>query len=266
MGRSASGGPNRGSGIVQALSRGLDIVEVLAASGEGLRLTELAHRVELSPSTTHRLLMTLELRGFASFDRAKGVWRVGVNCFAAGATFLRRQDFVFHCLPFMRRLRDETAATVNLGIEERGRVVFLTRIEHREPVRAVARPGGSSPLHASGIGKALLAARDRVVIPGGAVLERRTPKTIVDPLALRRDLDGVRRRGFAIDDEENAAGLRCLGAVIWDERSQPVAAISIAIPLAEMPDARLDSAGAQVAAFAAKVTSSLAGRAPSWHA
>jgi IclR family transcriptional regulator, acetate operon repressor len=266
MGRPASGRLNGGTGIVQSLSRGLDIVEVLAAAGDGLRLTELAHRVELSPSTTHRLLTTLELRGFATYDRSRKLWRVGVNCFAAGTTFLRRQDFVFHCLAFMRRLRDETQATVNLGMEERGRVVFLTRIEHREPVQEVARPGGSSPLHASGIGKALLAARERIVLPPGGVLEQRTPRTIVEPAALRRDLDAVRRRGWAIDDEENAVGLRCLGATIWDEHGQPLAAISVVAPTREMPDARLSSVGALVAGFAARITSSLAGRPPAWHA
>src|SRR4051794_38428885 len=105
MGRRASGRSNDGPGILQALSRGLDIFRELAAS-DWLRPTALSPRVELSASTTHRLLMPLEFRGFATFDRGKGAWRVGVNCFAAGATFLRRQDFVFHCLPFMRRLRD----------------------------------------------------------------------------------------------------------------------------------------------------------------
>jgi IclR family transcriptional regulator, acetate operon repressor len=260
MGRRASPGKEGGTGLVQSLSRGLDILEMLAASRDGLRLTDLAHEVGLSPSTVHRLLTTLELRGFATFDRARTRWRVGVNCFAAGATFLRRQDFVFHCLPFMRRLRDESAATVNLGIEERGKVVFLTRIEHQEPARAVARPGGCSPLHASGIGKALLAARDARALP--IALEPRTLKTIVDPAELRREIARVQQRGWAIDDEENAPGLRCLAAAIYDDRGVPVAAISIAAPLAEMRDARLAALGPVVAGIAGRITSSLGGSVP----
>ena len=134
-------GRDNGS-VVQSLTRALGLLEVLAEDDEGYRLVDLAQRAGLSPSTTHRLLTTLEQKRFVQFDRENGLWHVGVQCFSVGANFLRRRDFVTQALPFMRHLRDAVGETVNLGVEDQGEVVFLTQAESREMMRAITRPGG----------------------------------------------------------------------------------------------------------------------------
>src|SRR6185436_15919626 len=142
-------------GTVQSLLRAMALLEILSEDDEGYRLVDLAERAGLSTSTTHRLLTTLEQRRFVQFDREANLWHVGVECFAVGAAFARRQNFTQIALPIMRRLRDATGETVNLGLLDQGDVVFLTQVESREVMRAITRPGGRMPLPCTAMGQAL---------------------------------------------------------------------------------------------------------------
>jgi IclR family acetate operon transcriptional repressor len=243
----------------------MDILEVMAEDDEGFRLTDIAERVGLSPSTTHRLLTTLEQRRFVHFDREDRVWRIGVACFSVGATFLRRRNIVASSLPYMRRLRDQSGETVNLGVEDGGEIVFLTQVESREVMRAITRPGGRSLMHCSGMGKALLAAAGEEAVTRFLQtrgLKRVTPSTIVRPTSLRADLVSTRERGWAFDDEENSVGLRCVAAAMWDEQARPFAALSIAGPKIRLGDERIRALGSLVAAIAAEITAALGGKQP----
>ncbi len=132
-------------------------------------------------------------------------------------------------------------------------------------MRALSQPGIRVPLHCSGVGKALLAALPE--IEAGAVLEGGravglTGKTITDRESLLRELAASRERGYAIDDEEHAVGLRCVAAAIHDEHGRPLAALSISGPTARIPNERIPALGAMVARAAADVTAAVGGRAP----
>src|SRR4051794_12153671 len=107
-------------GGVQSVDRALLLIETLAEDDDGYRLTDLAIRTGLSPSTIHRLLTTLEKRRFVQFDREESPWHVGAQSFAVGATFARRRNFVTQAMPFLRRLRDETRETANLAAIDDG--------------------------------------------------------------------------------------------------------------------------------------------------
>ena len=118
-------------------------------------------------------------------------------------------------------------------------------------------------MHASGVGKALLAAMgaeeaERVAAMHGLPAE--TGKTIGSIEGLRAELEQVRRRGYAVDDEENAVGLRCVAAAIYDEHAQPVAALSLSGPTARIDDKLLAPLGAAVREAADEITGSLGGR------
>src|ERR1700716_660423 len=116
----ANSDPDPKDGGVQSVDRALLIIELLAEDDEGYRLTDLAERTGLSPSTVHRLLTTMEERRFVQFDASDGMWHVGRQSFSVGAAFIRRRNFVAQALPFLRRLRDETRETVNLGVADEG--------------------------------------------------------------------------------------------------------------------------------------------------
>lgn len=236
-------------GTVQSLLRALGLLELLAEDDEGYRLVDLAQRAGLSTSTTHRLLTTLEQKRFVEFDREASLWHIGVQCFAIGSAFARRRNFARIALPIMRRLRDSTGETVNLGLLDQGDVVFLTQVESREMIRAITRPGGRMPLPCTAMGQAILSAMDetevsRILHKHG--LPRLTQNSISRPTKLKDALAAARKAGYAVDHEENSVGLRCVAAVIHDENRQPYAAVSIAGPTVRVTLGRVAELGQQV--------------------
>ena len=134
-------------------------------------------------------------------------------------------------------------------------------------MRAFARPGGRVPLHCSGVGKALLSAMpdsDLAKILHRQGLSRVTVKTINTTTVLRGDLAQARARGYAIDDEEHAVGMRCIAAVVFNEGAEPVAAVSLSGPMARIPDERIPLLGDLVRRRADAITVQLGGVMPNW--
>lgn len=252
-------------GTVQSLVRALTLLELLAGDDEGYRLIDLAERAALSSSTTHRLLTTLEQKRFVHFDRDTSLWHVGVQCFAVGAAFGRRRNFMALALPILRRLRDATGETVNLGLADQGDLVFLTQVESREPMRAMGKPGARTPLACTAMGQSILAAMPEQGVSDYLHeygMPRLTPNSIARPTRLREALAETRRTGYAIDNEENAVGLRCVAAVIHDEHRRPAAAVSIAGPTLRVTLQRLPEIGAHVVAAAREITAAIGGGSP----
>jgi IclR family transcriptional regulator, acetate operon repressor len=252
---------------VQSLVRALAIVNRLAAAEEGVTLTEVAQQVGLSPSTAHRLLTTLEGERYVHFDAERRLWSVGVQAFVAGSAFLRTRNLVSTARPQMRALMEDSAETVNLAVEDGGEAIYLSQVECRQMMRAFARPGARVPLHCSGVGKALLSAMadaevSRVLHRQG--LPRVTIKTLNTTPLLRADLARSRSRGYALDDEEHAVGLRCIAAVVFNENADAVAAVSLSGPMARIPDERIPPLGGLVRARADAVTAQLGGVLPRW--
>ncbi len=249
---------------VQSLARALTILERLAEV-DGLTLTDLALRVGLAPSTAHRLLMTLEQRRFVHFDEDGGRWSVGVQAFTVGGAFLRGRKVVVIGRPVMRRLMDEVGETVNMAVEDAGEVVYVAQVESHAPMRAFFRSGTRAPIHSSAVGKALLAAmpEDKVAdILHRRGLPRFTPNTVDTPARLKAELAEVRRRGWAVDDEEHTIGMRCVAAAIYDEFGEPLAGVSVSGPTVRITDNRLAELGAMVVRAAAEITAESGGRVP----
>ncbi|MEP2530892.1 HTH-type transcriptional regulator BhcR [Shimia sp.] len=230
---------------IQALDRALDVLEVLADQG-GLTLSEVAASLKQSPATIYRVLTTLQLRGMADTDPGDQTWHVGPGAFRIGSAFLRRSSVVERARPVMRMLMEETGETANLGIEKNGQVLFLSQVETHETIRAFFPPGTLSPMHASGIGKALLASMDDTRLFGEDDLESFTPKTLTSQSQLRADLALTRDRGFSFDDEERAEGMRCIAAPIYNLFGEAVAGISISGPTHRLDTARIQTIGALV--------------------
>ena len=250
---------------MQSVDRALLIIETLAEDDEGYRLTDLAIRTGLSPSTVHRLLTTLEKRRFVQFDRGESTWHIGAQSFAIGSTFVRRRNFVTQALPYLRKLRDQTRETANLAVVDDGAMVVLTRVESREIMRSVTKVGGRVPMVASGLGKALLATyseQDVFAIIRRDGMPRLTSKSIVRAGELCKSLHDIRRQGYSVDDEEALIGLRCVSAVVYDDCSEPLAAISVSGKASRVPNDRLPILGKLVQEVAAEMTMALGGTTP----
>jgi IclR family acetate operon transcriptional repressor len=252
-------------GGVQSVDRALTIIETLAEDDEGYRLSDLAIRTGLSTSTAHRLLATLENRRFVQFDRTESKWHVGARAFTVGATFARRRNFTAQAVPYLRKLRDLTRETANLAVVDDEFIVVLTRMESREIMRSLTKVGGRVAMVASGVGKAVLATysdADVSAIIRHHGMPRLTEKSIVRPGDLFKELEKVRHQGFAIDDEEACMGLRCIAAVVYNDCSEPLAAISVSGMTSRLIDDRLPMLGQTVREVAEELTVALGGVMP----
>jgi IclR family acetate operon transcriptional repressor len=250
---------------VQSVDRALLIIETLAEDDEGYRLSDLAVRTGLSTSTAHRLLATLERRRFVQFDRYESKWHIGAQSFAVGATFARRRNFVAQAMPYLRKLRDLTRETANLAVVDDETIIVLTRMESREIMRSLTKVGGRVAMVASGVGKAVLATysdEDVNAIIRRQGMPRLTEKSIVRPSELFRELQAIRRQGYAIDDEEARIGLRCVAAVVYSDCSEPLAAISVSGMTSRVTEDRLPALGKTVQEVAAELTVALGGVMP----
>lgn len=254
-----------GEGKNASLTRALTLLERLSESAEGLHLTDLSQQLGMPPATVHRLLSTFEEMGFVEQDIEAGVWFVGLKAFTVGNAFLNRRDFVATARPYMQRLVERCGETVNLGVIDEGEVVFISQVESKEMMRMIVTLGSRSPIHASGVGKAMLASLDEQSVL--ELLQRRglaryTDQSIDNPADLRDALAQIRHQGYALDDEEHAIGLRCVAATIFDENAVALAAISLSGPKARIIDSRLAELGTAVRQTANDITAALGGRKP----
>ncbi|MCS3760631.1 IclR family acetate operon transcriptional repressor [Bradyrhizobium centrosematis] len=252
-------------GGVQSVDRALSILETLAEDDEGYRLSDLAIRTGLSASTVHRLLATLESRRFVQFDRAESKWHVGSRAFTVGASFARRRNFSTQAIPYLRKLRDLTRETANLAVVDDEFIIVLTRMESREIMRSLTQVGGRVAMVTSGVGKAVLATYSDEDV--GAVIRhhgmpRLTEKSIVRPSDLFKELEKIRKQGFALDDEEACMGLRCIAAVVYNDCAEPLAAISVSGMTSRLTDDRLPEVGQIVRDVAGELTLALGGVMP----
>jgi IclR family acetate operon transcriptional repressor len=259
------GKPGTATVQVQSLTRGLSLLEALARAEGGLTLTDVAQRVQLAPSTAHRLLATLEKMGYVYQAGELGRWYVGLQAFTVGTSFLANRDFVAQSHPYMRRLMEQSGETANLGILDGTEAVFIDQVQCREMMRTIVKLGSRVPLHASGVGKAIFAA-----LPDDEIeailkvkgLPRITTNTITSPETMWSAIRVIRQRGWSFDDEEHALSTRCVAAPFYNEHAEVLGAISVAGPSSRLPDERIKQLGPLVAHIAEDLTHRLGGRWP----
>lgn len=246
---------------IKSLDRAMEVFEFLSEA-QGKTLSELASDLSQSPATVYRILVTLEGRGLVEFDQTNQVWHIGPRAFVIGARFLRRTSLIERARPLLRALMEETGETANLGIEQQGHVLFVSQVETTASIRAFFPPGTLSRLHASGIGKALLAEMDAERIDRfltEAPLERFTEFTLTDREPMLSDLEATRARGFAIDGEERNLGMRCIAAPVFDIHGEAVAGLSVSGPTSRVGAEQIPALGQAVLAAARKLTAAIAG-------
>lgn len=217
---------------IKSLDRAMAVFDYLS-QGSGKALTTLAEETGQSPATVYRILITLEGRGLVEFEPQEQLWQIGPQAFVIGARFLRRTSLVERARPILRWLMEQTGETANLGVERETAVLFVSQVETPATIRAFFPPGTLSPMHASGIGKALMAQMDKARLARvlrGRGLEAFTAQTLTDPAQLGADLAEIRRRGYAVDDEEKNDGMRCIAAPVFDMNGEAVAGISVSGP------------------------------------
>ena len=248
---------------IKSLERAMEVFEFLS-EGQGMPLTQLATELNQSPATVYRILVTLEKRGLVEFDHVAQLWHIGPRSFVIGARFIRRTNLVERARPIMRKLMEDTGETANLGIQQENYVLFLSQVETQASIRAFFPPGTLSPMHASGIGKALLAHMDELrlnTLFSKTRFERFTAYSITEPTALRAHLSDIRTRGYSMDNEEKNTGMRCIAAPVFDFNGEAIAGISVSGPTSRIEPARLEELIAPVMNAAQDLTFAIGGNA-----
>lgn len=244
---------------IKSLDRAMEVFDHLS-NLPGATLSELSGDLDQSAATVYRILITLAGRGLVEQDEETQAWHVGPRAFLIGARYLRRTSVVDRARPILRQLMAETGETANLAVAQDGHVVFVSQVECHSPIRAFFPPGTTSPMHASGIGKALLAEMSGTALETLLTrepLERFTDYTITTPEALRSELERIKANGFAIDDQEKNLGMRCIAAAAFDWVGEAVAGVSVSGPLDRVADDAIPNLAAAVKRCADQLSTAL---------
>ena len=218
---------------IQVIERMMRLLDVLAHHSEAVNLKQLAGETGLHPSTAHRILgVMVEAR---VIDRIEpGLYRLGIRLLELGNLVKSRINIRQIALPFMQQLHQELHETVNLSVRQGDEVVYVERTaSNRSMMRVVQLIGARAPLHITAVGKLFLAEEPSDAVheyAGRTGLPRYTPNTLADLADLERELERVKRDGYACDNEEAEKGVSCIGAGIRDDEGALVAGLSVSAP------------------------------------
>lgn len=216
--------------IIQALDRALQIVDLFDEHTTELKITEISSRMALHKSTVHSLLKTLMLHGYIGQDIDSGKYKLGLKFIEKGQLMLSSLDIRAVAKKNLSDLSDRTGQTTHLVILSGKEGIYIDKVEGVKAAIRYSRLGGRVPLHCSAVGKVLAAfqadEKQRKLLSDYSFTIH-TPKTIGNMAQFIAELAQVNKQGYAIDDQENEPGVRCVAAPIYDHNHQIIAAISL---------------------------------------
>ena len=237
---------------MDAAEKTLSVLDAL--DGSRTRLGDIAARAQLPKSTVHRILRRLVERGYARAD-GDGSYALGPRVLTMAGEMLHRLDAIVLAQPVLRALHADVGHTVHFAMLSGDEAVYLEKlVDPNLPYQFASRVGGRIPLNCTAIGKSLLAAMP--ALPPLDLVPR-TPRTLVSADELRAELQTVRERGFAIDDEENERNIRCVGAAVRDHTGAATHAISVSALTVELSADDAVALGPRVVAAAQAVSRAL---------
>jgi len=203
-----------------AVERALAMLEAVAQEPDGLSNADISRKLNIPKSSASYILRTLENQGYLTRDLETGKYRVGLKVLSLGRGALTGIDVRDVALPIMRHLMEKTNLTCHLAILDGPDAVYIEKVEPHGFIKMDTWVGRRMRVHATSVGKALVAHipqehLEKMLAERG--MEKRTPKTITTVPRLLKELEKVREQGYAVDDEENNIGARCLGAPIFNQ-------------------------------------------------
>jgi DNA-binding IclR family transcriptional regulator len=213
-----------------AVERALGILEQIAHSSAGLTNSELSRRLEIPKSSASYILRTLERRGYLHRDAESGKYRLGLKILVLSRGVLTGLDIRKLALPFLEQLVERTHLTCHLAILDAGEAVYIEKVDAPGFIKMDTWVGRRMYVHSTSVGKSLVAWLPREEIETllrERGMPKRTPKTITVAARYLKELEKVRTQGYAVDDEENSPGARCVGAPVFDNPGHVVAAVGL---------------------------------------
>ncbi|NLL70560.1 MAG: IclR family transcriptional regulator [Epulopiscium sp.] len=246
--------------VVQSVDRALSILEALSDQEQGLGLSEISKQINLHKSTVHRLLGTLMFRGYVEQDSETNRYRLTMKLFELGNKKIEKLDVLTLAKPYLRELADKTNEVVHLVIREGTEIIYIDKVEGDYTLRMHSRIGRRSPLYCTAVGKVMLAyleEKERKALWEASSKQAYTPFTIIQYDKMQEELKKVKKKGYAIDDQENEIGVRCIGAPIFDYKGNVYAALSISGPAIRMTPERIEVFSTYLLEYSLKISKEL---------
>jgi IclR family KDG regulon transcriptional repressor len=227
---------------IKSIKKAIDLLTVFDHPNCEYSLRELCQKVELHKSSLHRILVTCERAGILRKDPRTKKYALGYKLFELGNLVTPAQDLKHHSERLLIELMEKTKENVNLVVQNGKEALYISRVQGPHKLQFIEEVGNRLPLHCTAVGKVLLAFSDmperQEIIPR-AKLPKLTRFTITDPKRLTQELANIRKRGFAVDNEEYEEGCRCIAAPIKNSAGQTIAALAISGPCSRISERRI---------------------------
>jgi IclR family acetate operon transcriptional repressor len=247
-----------------ALLNGLEVLEIVCSDPTGLGVSEVARISKLDKGNVHRILKSLELRGYVEQDAKTKRYKASSFVLSLARNVLRGQDIIGIARPIMRELSIESGESIHLAQRTRLGGVYVAQERQRGRITIETELGASPIVHATATGKSLLCYEDWSVVEPllNLPLVKFTSTTIENIEAFKKELEIVRNQGFALDNEELTEDVRCAAAPIFDFSGSVIACIGMSGPSSRIDIERLSVMGHMVSDAAKKITTKAGGHYP----
>ncbi|MEU7318051.1 IclR family transcriptional regulator [Streptomyces sp. NPDC007083] len=222
--------------LVPAVTRALDILELFLERDGPLSAPDIVRGLGLPRTTVHELVGTLTARSYLEpVPGRAGHYRLGVRAYQLGSRYAEQLDLAAEGQQVARAVAESCQETVHVAILEDTDVIYVAKVDSTQAVRMVSAAGRRLPAHCTAVGKMLLASLPAeelaARLPDGAELRAMTPSSVTDVAALRKELEQVAERGFAVEESESNTDVSCVAAPVRDRSGRVVAALSVSVPL-----------------------------------
>lgn len=234
---------------VQSINRAFQILEALVEHRRGLSIAELVEMLHLNKSTVHRILQTLVAWGYVSKDDRTKSYRLGMKVMELSSHYLNGLELKTEALPFLERLQQQTKVFVHLGMLDGKEIVYLEKIGPYTHFRMYSQIGRRAAIYATGLGKAVFANLNKTrqaELLKELIYEPITEHTVEDEASFLKEIELTVQRGYAIDEEENEIGMRCVAAPIFDYTGRVIAAVSASGYVNAFPKEKIEQFSAYV--------------------
>lgn len=219
------------------VGKALGLLVLLGDEPRGASAAELSRRAELPFSTTYRLLGSLTRDGFVDYEPDGRRYHLGLRIFQLGQRVSNHHGFAGTALPILRRVTEETGEATILSVRDGNHHLTVNKVDGPQTFRVTSDPGHLGALHTTSVGKALVAFADdatRHQLVEGLELEPLTEFSITDREAFRTEIDLVRKRGYALMDQENELGMRAVAVPVFNTQGHAFASLATAVPVFRM--------------------------------
>jgi DNA-binding IclR family transcriptional regulator len=244
-------------GSLKSVRKALQIFELFTTDTPELSISDLVRKLSMPKVSVYRFLRVLMKSSFISQDRQTKKYRLGIKIFELGSIVLRNFDLREVAFPLIVELSKRSGETVHLGVLDNQQVISIEGVESDQSLRISLPIGKRVYLHSTGIGKAILAflpEQEVKEIVRQKGLPRFTNNTIIHFDQLMKEIQFIKKRGYAIDNEENEPGIRCVAAPILDVNKQVMASISISGPSVRIPHSRIPELSSMVIETSQKIS------------